>query len=183
MASTYMAAHAHTDLGYSRNVILFVGVLGGLTYVASVALSAILSDRVGRRRMMLAGWAVCLPCSFVVIPLMDTGKPICFAVAIIGMKALGAIGSGPTPAFIPELFPTHYRYSGTALAVSIASAVGGAVPPLLAGTLEATYGSWAIGLMLATVATVSLLCTHLLPETNGKALRSRRDVDDAPVAL
>jgi hypothetical protein len=31
---------------------------------------------------MLVGWAACLPLSFVVIPLMDTGKPICYAVAV-----------------------------------------------------------------------------------------------------
>jgi hypothetical protein len=56
------------------------------------------------------------------------------------------------------------------------------VPPLIAGTLQATYGSWAIGLMMATVAAISLLCTNLLPETKGAALRSIRDADDASVA-
>ena len=177
MASTYMAAHAHTDLGYSRNVILFVGVLGGLTYVASVALSAILSDRVGRRRMMLAGWAVCLPCSFVVIPLMDTGKPIPYAVAIVGMQVLSGIGFGPMPAFIPELFATRYRYSGTALAVNVASVAGGAVPPLIAGTLQATYGSWSIGLMLASITAASLVCIYLLPETIGTRLQTEQHVN------
>jgi hypothetical protein len=35
----------------------------------------------------------------------------------------------PTTAFIPELFATRYRYSGTALAVNIAGVAGGAVPP------------------------------------------------------
>ena len=95
--------------------------------------------------MMLIGWAGCLPWSFVVIPLMDTRNHVLYAVAVLGMFAIAAIGSGPTGAFIPELFATRYRYSGAALAVNLAGVVGGALPPLIAGTLLATYGSWAIG--------------------------------------
>jgi metabolite-proton symporter len=182
MVSTYLAAYAHTQLGYSRNVVLFVGVLGALAGMAFVAFSAILCDRVGRRRMMLVGWTACLPWSLVVIPLIDTGRPIFYGVAIVGMQAVASIGFGPIATFIPELFATRYRYSGSALAINIAGVTGGAVPPLLAGALQATYGSWAIGLMLATAAAVSLVCTYLLPETNGIALRSVRDADDASVA-
>jgi metabolite-proton symporter len=179
MVSTYLTTYAHTQLGHSRNVVLLVGVLGGLANIAFVALSATLADRVGRRRMMLVGCAACLPWSLVVIPLMDTGKPSLYAVAIVGMKAIVGIADGPTAAFIPELFATRYRYSGTALVVNVGGIAGGAVPPLIAGTLQATYGSWAIGLMLATVALVSLLCTYMLPETKGTALRSIQDCDAA----
>jgi MFS family permease len=183
MASTYLATYAHTHLGYSRNVILFVGVLGGLAGVALIAFSAILCDRVGRRRMMLVGWAACLLWSLAVIPLIDTGKPISYAVAIVGMEAVAAMGVGPIAAFLPELFATRYRYSGSALAVNVANVAGGAVPPLIAGTLQATYGSWAIAVMMATYALSSLVCTYLLPETNGTTLRSTRQrADDASVA-
>jgi MFS family permease len=185
MSGTYLTTYAHSHLGYSRTVILSVGVLGGLASIAFVALSATLCDRVGRRRMMLVGWAGCLPWSFLVLPLMDTGRPILYAVAIVGMHAIAAIGSGPTAAFIPELFATRYRYSGSALAVNVAGVIGGALPPLIAGTLATTYGSWAIGLMLATLALASLVCTYLLPETNGTALRTTQGahVGHGPVKL
>jgi MFS family permease len=176
MAGTYLTTYAHSHLGYSRNVILFVGVLGGLAGIAFVALSATLSDRVGRRRMMLVGWAGCLAWSFVVIPLIETGNLILYAVAIVGMYAVASIGSAPTAAFIPELFSTRYRYTGSALSVNLAGVAGGALPPLIAGTLLATYGSWAIGLMLAALALTSVVCTYLLPETNGTALRTTQGV-------
>jgi MFS family permease len=176
MAGTYLTTYAHSHLGYSRNVILFVGVLGGLASIAFIALSATLCDRVGRRRMMLVGWTGCLAWSFVVLPLVDTGNPIFYAVAIVGMYAVSATGSAPTAAFIPELFSTRYRYTGSALAVNLAGVIGGALPPLIAGTLRATYGSWAIGLMLATLALTSLVCTYLLPETSGTKLRSTQGV-------
>ena len=176
MAGTYLATYAHTHLGYTRNFILLVGVLGGLASIASIAVSATLCDRVGRRRMMLLGWAGCLAWSFVVLPLVDSGNPVFYAVAIVGMYAAAATGSAPTAAFVPELFSTRYRYTGSALAVNIAGVVGGALPPLIAGTLRATYGSWAIGLMLTVLAFTSLVCTYLLPETNGTKLRTTQGV-------
>src|SRR5262249_24480780 len=149
MGNTYLTIYAHAHLGYSRTFIWSVGALAGLVSITSVTLSAALCDRFGRRRMMLIGWAGCLPWSFVVIPLMDTRNPALYAVAVLGMFAIAGIGSGPTGAFIPELFATRYRYSGSALAVNLAGVVAGALPPLIAGTLLATYGSWAIGLMRA----------------------------------
>ena len=172
MAGTYLTTYAHTHLGYTRNFILVVGVLGGLASIVAIAVSATLCDRVGRRRMMLLGWAGCLAWSFVVFPLVDSGNPVLYAVAIVGMYAAAATGSAPTAAFVPELFSTRYRYTGSALAVNIAGVVGGALPPLIAGTLRATYGSWAIGLMLTVLALISVVCTYLLPETNGTKLRT-----------
>ncbi len=177
MGHTYLTTYAHNHLGYTRTFIWSVGALGGLVSIAFVTLSASLCDRVGRRRMMLVGWALCVPWSFVVIPLINTGDHLLYAVAIVGMFAVGAIGSGPTGAFIPELFATRYRYSGAALAVNLAGILGGAVPPLVAGTLLETYGSWSIGLMLGAFTLTSLVCTYLLPETYGTELGSSPDAE------
>jgi MFS family permease len=181
MVNSYLRTYAHTQLGYSRNVILGVGVLAGLTATAFIALSATLCDRVGRRRVMSVGWAACLPWSLVVIPLVDTGKPSCYAAAMVGTAVVASTGFGPIAAFIPELFPTRYRYSATALAMSLAGVAGGAVAPLIAGALQLIYGSWAISLMLTALTVVSLVCVNLLPETGGITLRSIR-ADDASVA-
>lgn len=166
LASTYLATYARTQLGYSRGLILVNGVVGGLACIALAALGAALSDQVGRRRIMLIGRALALPWSLVVMPLIDSGRPTLFAVAVIGMYAVSSFGSGPTASFIPELFATRYRYTGTALAANLAGIVGGAVPPLLAGPLVASYGSWVLGLMLAVLVLVSLACVYLLPETS-----------------
>jgi metabolite-proton symporter len=182
MGNTYLTAYAHSHLGYTRSFIWAVGALGGLASIACVALSATLCDRVGRRRMMLLGWAGCVPWALAVMPLLDTAKPALYVVAIVGMSAINGIGSGPTGAFIPELFATRYRYSGSALALNLAGVVGGALPPLIAGTLQATYGSWAVGPMLAVLALASIVCTYLLPETKGTALESPRGAGVAGVS-
>lgn len=170
MASTFLPSYALHHLGYSRGLILSIGVLGGFASMASVAVSAILSDRYGRRRIMLIGFGACLPWSLVVMPLIGTGSPTGYAVAIIGVYAIVGISSGPTASFIPELFATRYRYTASALAVNLGGIAGGAVPPLIAGTLLAAYGSWSVGLLLAGLVGASLVCTYLLPETGAAAI-------------
>ena len=56
------------------------------------------------------------------------------------------------------------------MAFNLAGIVGGAIPPLVAGALVASLGSWAVGLMIAFFVVVSIVCTALLPETKGAAL-------------
>jgi MFS family permease len=172
MANTYLTIYAHSHLGYTRSFIWSVGALGGLAAIVAIALSADLSDRFGRRRVMLVGWASCVPWGIAVIPLMDTRQPVLYGVAIVGMFAISGVGSGPTGALIPELFATRYRYTGSALAVNLAGIVGGALPPLIAGTLQAAYGSWALGPMLAVLASTGFVCTYLLPETKETPLHA-----------
>ncbi|OBH13223.1 MFS transporter [Mycobacterium sp. E1715] len=170
LGNTFLVMYAHNQLGYSRSFIWGVGALGGLTSMVFVAFSAWISDRVGRRRVMLCGLVACLPWAFAVVPLLDARRPVLYVVAIVGMFGAAAVANGPTAAFVPELFATRYRYSGAAVAMNLAGVLGAAVPPLMAGTLLATYGSWAIGLMMATLVVASFASVYLLPETRGTTL-------------
>jgi hypothetical protein len=41
---------------------------------------------------------------------------------------------------------------------------------LVAGALLRSFGGWAIGLMMAILVLISLVCTYMLPETMGASL-------------
>jgi MFS family permease len=170
MAGTYLMNYARTGLGHSKDLILLVGVLGGLSMIVFTALSGGWSDGRGRRRVLLGGFVVSVPWSFAVMPLLDTGNAVLFGVGIVVSYAILGVLTGPLAAFIPEIFATRYRYTGAGLAFNAGGIVGGAVPPLLAGALVATVGGWAVGLMMAVLMLVSLCCTAALPETVGTAL-------------
>jgi metabolite-proton symporter len=170
MAGTYLTSYAHTHVMLSRNVILFAGTLSGLVWIAVAVLSATMSDRLGRRPVILSGWVMGLPWSFAVIPLIDTADPVLFTAAIVGTYAIAAFAYAPMPAFVPELFATRYRYTGAGLALNLAGVVGGAVPPLIASPLLTRYGGWAVGLMMAVLVLASFACTYRLPETRGLSL-------------
>ncbi|WP_422749905.1 MFS transporter [Mycobacterium sp. WMMD1722] len=170
MGGTYLMGYANTALRHPRELILAVGIVGGLTMMAMTAVTATLCDRLGRRRLVLLGFAIGLPWSFAVLPLLDTGSALCFAVGIAGTYAVLGVSYGPLASFIPEIFATRYRYSGAGLAFNLGGIVGGAVPPLISGALLAAFGSWAIGLMMGVLALASLASTALLPETMGTRL-------------
>ncbi|HEV7853820.1 MAG TPA: MFS transporter [Mycobacterium sp.] len=171
LANAYFMSYAHNHVGFSPDLILAVGLLGGVIVVVFNALSAMASDIFGRRRVIIAALAVGIPWSFVVMPLIDTGNAAWFALAMSGTYAVAASSYGPMAAFIPEIFGTRYRYSGAGLSLNLAGLVGGAVPTIIAAPLLATWGASAIGVMMAAVVLVSLVCTVALPETKGVALQ------------
>lgn len=171
LGGTYLLSYASTTIGHPRALILAVGVLAGVALMGTTAVSAILCDRYGRRRIILAGFLAALPWAFVVMPLIDTGSEALFALAIGGTFAVFGVSYGPIASFLPETFATRYRYTGAGLAFNLAGIVGGALPPLVAGLLVDDFGGWAVGLMMAAFVTVSVLCTWMLPETKGTSLR------------
>ncbi|HEX3288684.1 MAG TPA: MFS transporter [Mycobacterium sp.] len=170
LANAYFMSYAHAHVGFSPDLILMVGLLGGVIVVVFNALSAIASDIFGRRRVIIAALAAAVPWSFLVMPLIDTGNAALFALAMSGTYAIAASSYGPMAAFIPEIFGTRYRYSGAGLSLNLAGLVGGAVPTIIAAPMLATWGVPAIGAMMTAVVLVSLVCTVLLPETKGAAL-------------
>ena len=173
MANAYFMSYAHTHVGFSPTLILAVGLMGGVVVVVFNVLGAVLSDTFGRRRVIMAAFAVGVPWSFIVLPLVDTGNAALFALAMGGTYAIAGSAYGPMAAFIPEIFGTPHRYSGTGLSLNLAGLVGGAVPTIIAAPLLAAWGVPAIGIMMAAVVLVSLLSTVLLPETKGVALQSQ----------
>jgi MFS family permease len=173
MANAYLMSYAHAHVGFSPDLILAVGLLGGVVVVVFNALSSVLSDTFGRRCVIMAALAVGVPWTFVVLPLIDTGNAALFALAMSGTYAVAASSYGPMAAFIPEIFGTRYRYSGAGLSLNLAGLVGGAIPTIVAAPLQATLGVPAVGAMMAAVVFVSLMCTRLLPETKGAVLQGQ----------
>ena len=99
------------------------------------------------------------------MPLVDTRRPLVFTAAIVTTYAIIGIGLGPLASYIPGLFATRYRYTGTALAYNLGGILGGGIPPVISPALNTSYGSWAVGLMMCGLALASLLSTLALGGT------------------
>jgi hypothetical protein len=69
-------------------------------------------------------------------------------------------------AFLPELFAT--RYSGASIAYSLGGVLHGAVPPLVATSLESGFGGIAIGLYPSLMAVISALSVLAVTETRDR---------------
>lgn len=167
-ATTYCLAYGTATLGVPRTTMLGLTMLAVLVMGVATALSAAASDRLGRRRTLLAGTAAAAGWGLVMFPLMGTGSVPLAGVALAGALGLMGLIFGPMGAYLPELFRTEYRYTGAAVAYSLGGVLGGAVPPLVATAMRAAgLGPVAVGGYVAAMAVLSLVCLFMLPETTG----------------
>ena len=107
--------------------------------------------------------------------MLDTGTPLAFATGLTVTMVIFAIAYGPAGSYLPELFRAKYRYTGAGLGYNLAGVLGGAIPPLLAPGLAASFGSIAIGIMMALMGVLSLICVSALRETSNTALEHEAD--------
>ena len=164
---TFMLTYATGQLGVERNVVLIGTVIGGLVQIASVLAFSALTDRIGRRPVMLAGAAFLALYAFPLFWLVDTGNA-----AVIGLGiSIGFFGSaaifGPMAAFFSETFSTRVRYTGASLGYQTGAVLGGGLSPFIATALLvwSDGASWSISVYLVLGAMVSLASIYLLTET------------------
>lgn len=170
MGSAYLTSYGTLALGFSRPFVLTTGIVGSIVFAAAIILSALYSDRVGRRRVVLISTLLSVPWVLVLFPLLDTKSPAAFIAGVCLTLGIFGVAYGPIGALLPEMFDTKHRYTGAGLGYNLGGILGGAIPPLLAAPLAASYGSIAVGVMLAFIGVVSALCTLALKETKDMVL-------------
>ncbi|MFD5073530.1 MFS transporter [Streptomyces sp. NPDC058371] len=104
---------------------LVATVLANLGFAVTIVPAGLLSDRIGRRPVMLTG---ALLVTALAVPLLNLlqgsgtsnavkGAAVFVAGAVVGLMA------GPGPAMLSEMFPTSVRYTGLGLAYALSNAV------------------------------------------------------------
>jgi metabolite-proton symporter len=134
---TYITEVVHLSRGMALNALL----AGAAVEVCLIPVFAWLSDRIGRRPILFLGSAGMALFGFAFFRMLDTGAtPIVLAAVIIGLVLHGAMYA-PQAAFIAELFPTRFRYSGASLAYQATSIFAGSLAPIVALALFKAYHS------------------------------------------
>jgi MFS family permease len=163
--------------------VLWSGIVASVVFAVSIILSGMYSDRIGRRRIVLASCALSVPWGFALFPVLDTGSTLAFVAALSATLCVMGISYGPAGALLPEMFRTEYRYTGAGMAYALAAVLGGATAPILAAELVSRDASDKIGWMLAAFGVLSFVCTLALSETRNRAMESDqvRDIAGATV--
>lgn len=162
---TNYATNTDYGLGHSRAFVLSMGMIAAVIFGLAIAGSAMWSDKIGRRKVIMASCTLAVVWALLVFPIMDTGSPIAFALGLFVTLIIFGIAYGPAGAALPELFQARYRYTGAGLGYNLAGILGGAIPPLFAAGWVADGDVLKVGIMLAALSAVSVLCTYLMVES------------------
>ncbi|MFC9502939.1 MFS transporter [Streptomyces sp. NPDC057002] len=162
----YSLSYGPKELGIPQNTMLTAASVGAAAGIAITLPVARLSDRIGRRPVMLTGavgcvlWAVPMYAS-----LSSRDAWLITGAYTVGLMLLALMFS-PVAAFLPELFPARLRYSGASAAFILANTLGGGFAPLVATWLNSRWDSpLVLGFYTGGLCLLSLLCLLALPET------------------
>jgi MFS transporter, MHS family, shikimate and dehydroshikimate transport protein len=154
-------------------VLLCLTISSGVALIGLPAWAA-LSDRVGRRPVVLGGALALAAASFPIFALIDSGSPVLLALAVaLGQGVLHPMMYGPLAALITEMFGTRARYTGASLGYQLSAVLGAGFAPLIAGgLLSATGGrsSAPVSLFMVAGCAVSAVAIWFTGETRGRDL-------------
>jgi len=164
----YLPTWLERDLGVTPNQIALMYLLGGVANVVTGPQAGRLSDRVGRRRIVLLA-CVGLSAVMVATPWIVGGASMAYPVFFVSMVLI-AMRISPFSALLTALVTDERRGSLMSLSVALGQlgmAVGGAVAgPLFAGQGYASNAA----LGAASVLAMGLIVWYRLPEPRIEAV-------------
>ncbi len=178
IGTAFLTSFASATLLLPRNEVLGGGIIASVFFAASTLLSGWVCDYAGRKKALIGAGVFAFVWSFALFPVLSVGvtetggSAVMFTVGLSVTLSIVGFMFGPAGSFLPELFPTRFRYTGAGMAYSLAGILGGAIPPLVAVGIAAAFGGTGVGLMLAGIAVLSVITIIALRETRGIDLES-----------
>ncbi|MFD5770741.1 MFS transporter [Streptomyces sp. NPDC127049] len=170
LISTFMLTYA-TGIGYTTSQVMTGMVFTSLAGLVAIPLFSALSDRVGRRAVVLGGATGVVVLAFPVYALVDTEKPALLIAGMVLGQLVQSAMYAPLGPLLSELFGTRVRYTGASLGYQLAALVGGGFTPLLAGGLLADRaGSTPLAVLAVGCGLVTALAIRRTAETRGRDL-------------
>lgn len=150
-------------LGMSKIFMLSAVLISSAAMIIALPVSAIASDRIGRKPVFFMGAAGIGLWSFALFPMVETTVPVVVVLALVIAMVPLSMMYGPAAALFTELFPAHLRYSGASLGYQLSNVIGGGFAPfIMVVLLEKTGSSLSIAAYLAILSVVAVVCLRML---------------------
>ncbi|GJL36866.1 MFS transporter [Enterobacter hormaechei] len=134
---TYLQSALHTGF----NQALLIAVISNTGFALTIIPSGMLSDRIGRRAVMVTAAVMLLILALPLLKILQAESSSLLVKACVVFIAGGLVGmlAGPGPAMLAEMFPTRVRYTGLGLAYSLSNAIfSGCAGLIITGLIKQT---------------------------------------------
>jgi MHS family proline/betaine transporter-like MFS transporter len=168
---TYAVERRKSLTGESGNAFLLANTLTLVVVLFAKPLGGWLSDRTGRRRLMLALTVVMMAFALPALWMMLYGPPSLFTLGQVLLAVPIGMALGLQGAMVVEIFPLRTRVTSMSFAYSITLALAGGTAPLVSTWLIETLGmplAPAFYIMLYGLIGLALMLP--MEETNARAL-------------
>jgi MHS family proline/betaine transporter-like MFS transporter len=170
---TFMPSYLTTYLGVGDTPSQIITISVEIAMMIVITFIGRLSDKIGRKPLLLTAAIGYVVLSYPAVRLMATGSTwgITIGFALLGVLLvliLAVIGST-----FPAMFPTKVRYGSFAIGYNLStSAFGGTAPFVIAALIGATGSKLIPAYYLMIAAAIAILPIILIPETAGLSLRN-----------
>ncbi|MGW5472017.1 MFS transporter [Streptomyces chartreusis] len=175
-----LPSYLQSTLDASFQQALIATVLANFGFAVTIVPAGLLSDRFGRRPVMLTGAVLVVLLAVPLLNLLqDPGVSLTVkGAAVWGAGAVVGLMAGPGPAMLAELVPTNVRYTGLGLAYALSNAVfSGCAGLIITETIERTGSVDIPAYYAAATCAVSVLALAWTPTAvaGGGGSRDARD--------
>ncbi|WP_417605558.1 MFS transporter [Oceanimonas baumannii] len=158
--STFIVSYATTNLNFSRSATLGAVMIATVVTTILIPIMGALSDRIGRKKMYVAGTLAMMAYAFPYFWLLHQGSVTLLVIAtVIGLGIIWAPITAVLGTMFSEIFDAKVRYTGVSLGYQIGAAIAGGTAPLVATALLATFDNSyvPVSIYIIFTALISLL--------------------------
>ncbi|WP_338760520.1 MFS transporter [Massilia sp. METH4] len=171
-------------IGFSKDVYLWIPVLGNCLAVLVIPMVGNLADRVGRKPPIIAGALLSGLLSFAYLYAISIHNvPLAIAMSLLMWGVVYQGYNAVFPSFFPELFPTRTRVSAMAISQNLGTVVAALLPAVFAfvappGADDIPLKVGAITFAVTVIAAVACMSSR---ETYRIRMEDLGDPDAVPV--
>jgi MFS family permease len=168
-----LLSYGTNSLGLDRDPLLAVVLISSVAMLVVIPWSGHISDKVGRRPLILVGGLGVAVWAFPYFGLVDTASlPLIFVAVVVGF-VFQTLTYGPIASFLGELFAPNVRYSGASLSYQLSAIiVSGGTPFLMTALIAQTGSTIPVAAYIMVMGLITFACAWFLPETNPAEVRN-----------